>query len=110
MNRVLIMHDNIHNHVIMNIIVNPTMILHLQCSHFKYEYTAGVELRGEIVLKLLLSFCISAELRTLFLMVTVVFMMLLLLSMCRRHKCVQCFNFNVRRTVVIHRGGLLLCA
>ena len=24
MNRVLIMHDNIHNHVIMNIIVNPT--------------------------------------------------------------------------------------
>ena len=27
MNRVLIMHDNIHNHVIMNIIVNPSCCL-----------------------------------------------------------------------------------
>ena len=75
--------------------------LHLQCSHFKHEYTAGVELRGEIVLKLLLSFCISAELRTLFLMVTGVLMLLLQLSMCRRHKCVHCFNFDVRRPVVV---------
>ena len=36
--------------------VRLSMILHLQCSHFKYKYTAGVELRSKIVLKLLLSF------------------------------------------------------
>ena len=39
MNRVLIMHDNIHNHVIMNIIVNP--ILRLRKPEMRDDWSWG---------------------------------------------------------------------